>query len=107
MSSVNGYCSWCFEKTKHTREKRNRLRRSVYRCTGCWKPTLRCRAGGCAAMAKGGRRWDAEFCAAHGGEIRGFGLLGKKLDRLDDWPVLFEREVRNLRKVSAVSAAIL
>ena len=105
MPTVTGYCSWCFTKTKHTQEQRNHLRRNVYRCTGCWKPTLICRTPRCTAMAKRGKRWDAEFCAAHGGEIPGFGLLERRLDSLEDWEVLFKREAPNLRKVSTLPAA--
>ena len=58
-------------------------------------------------MARTGQRWDHEFCAAHGGEIRGFSRLGEQLDGIEQWPQLFEREVRDLRKAARVGVAAL
>jgi Protein of unknown function (DUF726) len=58
-------------------------------------------------MACGGKRWNDEFCAAHNGKIAGFEQLEKKLDSLEDYPVLFERTVKNYKKIGTVSASIV
>jgi hypothetical protein len=42
----SGYCSWCFNDTKHELQEHNIFRRSVYRCS-CGQRTLICRAPGC------------------------------------------------------------
>ena len=50
-ASINSYCSWCFQKTKHTRVMQNYLTRNVYQCTNCRNNTLQCRY--CTEMARG------------------------------------------------------
>ena len=36
-------CSWCLAIAGHERKEKNKLRRSVYRCTACGKSTLPCK----------------------------------------------------------------
>ena len=93
-----GYCSWCFKKTLHQLQETNVLRRNVYRCESCGGRTLICRAPSCQEMARGTEKWDNEFCAAHGGKIRGFRRLSMKLEKIEDYERLFKREVVNLKR---------
>jgi hypothetical protein len=107
MTEHRGYCSFCFEAARHDAVEKNVLRRNVYRCSKCGQRTLRCRVTGCSAMAKGGEKWDSELCAAHGGEIAGFGRLSMRLETIDQYEALFRREVINVRQAATVSAFVL
>lgn len=104
----SGYCSWCFNDTKHELQEHNIFRRSVYRCS-CGQRTLICRAPGCRNMARGRgtNNWDNEFCAAHGGEIGGFRHLSMQLEHIEDYERLFKREVVNIGKIATIAGAVL
>ena len=106
------YCSWCFERTRHEPRDRTIPRRRIYECMGCGRPTLVCRAPKCTAMARDEGRFPDLFCAAHAGMITGFSQLTRKIPSIDDYEILFQREVKNLSPalkigVAGVGGAIL
>jgi uncharacterized protein YaaW (UPF0174 family) len=57
-----GWCSWCFGKTKHRLVQQNSLRRDVYECEACGRRTLPCRDCD-EAFSRGHATWDDESCA--------------------------------------------
>ena len=98
-----GYCSHCFKKSKHILEEKNYLRRNIYKCSNCGATTLQCRF--CSNFARSGEYWDDELCAEHAGEIASFKTLDKKLEEIEDYNSLFERESINIKKVATVGVA--
>ena len=103
--SAQAYCSWCFERTTHDPDGQNVLRRKVFKCLGCGGRTLVCSAPKCREMARGEGKVDDLYCAAHAGKIAGFGRLTQRLDQIDDYRVLFKREVVNLGKMTKIAGA--
>ncbi|MFC1834884.1 hypothetical protein ACFL2Q_09140 [Thermodesulfobacteriota bacterium] len=57
-----GWCSWCFGKSKHRLVQQNSARRNVYECESCGRRTLPCRFCG-EAFSRGHATWDDEYCA--------------------------------------------
>lgn len=104
---VEAWCSWCFRRTVHGLVKfRMRFlpRRETYLCTGCGMQTLPCRF--CGHMARGGPRWDDDWCAEHGGTIGSFENLERGIDALEDYRRLFERRVQNVKRVARVALGV-
>ena len=115
MSTVTGYCSWCFNLTKHRLVTQNYLTRNIYECSLCKNETLSCRY--CSNMAKGQpnknllkelklsnldslfQHWDNELCAEHDGSIASFPRLSMKIADISDYKRLFIRDKYNLAKV--------
>ena len=97
-----GYCSSCFNHTKHKLVEQNYVRRNIYQCTNCQSKTLQCRA--CHNFTRSGEKWDDEFCAEHSGLIASFKALNKKLNSIDDYKKIFKRESINLKKVGTIAA---
>lgn len=58
-------------------------------------------------MARGEGKVDDLFCAAHAGQIADFSRLTMKLSAIDDYPELFERDVRNLGKATKIGACVV
>jgi len=57
-----GWCSWCFDKTDHIIDRRNRVKRNVYNCEACSLRTLPCMM--CEeGMTRGGPSWDDSICS--------------------------------------------
>jgi len=119
---VRRYCSWCYQKARHTLVKRSALGRDVYQCANCLNYTVRCRF--CRNMARGTprdstgdnapglleslrRRWGRQLCAEHDGSIASFGKLSCQLDDLADYKSLFHARKPNLLKVGKICAGIL
>ncbi|MBS3798773.1 DUF726 domain-containing protein [Pseudoalteromonas sp. BDTF-M6] len=115
MSSVEGYCSWCFERTEHKLVKKSHLSRNIYQCNCCRNNTLICRY--CSELARGtpnssvlegvevgglgklAQTWNNELCAEHDGTIASFSKLGLKIKDITEYENIFERDKRNLAKV--------
>jgi len=91
--SLQSWCSWCYKKTTHDLVEQNYLRRNVYECRSCKSRTLECRY--CTNMARGGDKYDDECCAEHDGTIASFEKLDMKLDRLEDYETIFDRDAVN------------
>ena len=49
--TLESWCSWCGEFTRHDLETKRKLSRSTYYCTGCENPTIPCRYCDNMAMA--------------------------------------------------------
>lgn len=114
MSNIQGYCSWCYEKTEHKLVEKNHLTRNVYMCLSCKNHTLVCRY--CSELARGkpnasvlkqmevngldkiAQSWDNELCAEHDGTIANFSRLGLKINDISEYEKIFEREKYNLSK---------
>jgi hypothetical protein len=61
--SIDGWCSWCVEDTKHELVSRSLLTRNTYRCTECEHRTLccvQCEDG----MSRSGIGWDDKLCVS-------------------------------------------
>lgn len=100
-----GYCSTCFKNTKHTLVQQNYIRRNVYECASCKTSTLMCRY--CNNFTNSGEYWDDELCAVHDGVIPNFKMLNHKLNQLEDYKTLFNRESVNINKVGTIAAATI
>jgi len=98
-----GYCSFCFEKTKHKLIEKNYLRRNQYFCLNCQKITYMCRF--CNDFTQSDSKWDDELCAEHSGDISNFKMLNHKLNNLDEYKILFKRDSVNIGKISKITAA--
>jgi hypothetical protein len=114
MHSIKGYCSWCFNHTKHQLVEKNVLTRNVYECYSCKNKTLVCRY--CSELARGkpnnsvlkqmkvsgvekfAQSWDNELCAEHDGTIASFSKLSMKINDISDYEKLFVRDKYNLSK---------
>ena len=83
---IRSHCSWCFVRAEHRRVGRNKLGRSVYACGKCGRRTVVCCTPTCWEMARGEGLVDDVFCAAHAGEIAGFGRLSMKIRTIEDYP---------------------
>ena len=118
MSSIDAYCSWCFEKTTHRLVNQNYLTRNVYECLSerCreinkteedtdYKKTVQCCF--CQNMAKTGKYWDNRLCAEHAGIIASFEKLNMKLDDITDYKKIFERDSFNIQKIATTGLFIL
>jgi hypothetical protein len=103
MSNEKGYCSSCFQYTKHKLVKQNYARRNLYQCTNCKSNTLQCRA--CKNFTRSGKTWDDELCAEHSGLIANFNNLNKTLDDIETYKEIFERNSINIKKVGTIVAA--
>jgi hypothetical protein len=103
-AEIRAHCSWCFHKTRHKHVGKNKVGRAVFECGKCSQRTLVCMAPGCYELARGEGMVDDVFCAAHAGEIAGFNNLTMKLEDIDEYPKLFEREVSNLGKATKIGA---
>jgi hypothetical protein len=102
------FCSWCYEFTAHDFAGNSRLRRKVYRCAGCGKPTVQCLY--CADMARGSEKsfgWNDQLCAAHNGSIPSFRQLSARLDCIADYKKLYKREKTNLLRVGKVAGSVI
>ena len=98
-----GFCSWCFERTRHTLKIYNTLRRNIYECGKCHQKTVECRY--CKNMARGGK-WDDECCAVHDGSIADFKTLNKSLPDITKWRLLTKRSGKNMVKAGKVVGGI-
>ena len=74
--SVLARCSWCTRSTRHSVQTRNYIRRSVYACNECKKPTLECKICfdgpvfvGEKGMAKETSTWSHDRCVRCLGEV--------------------------------------
>ena len=115
----NQYCSWCYNKTVHRLVERNYLTRNDYQCTSCKNYTVQCRycqnmckhkpgdadADGYLSKLKEG--WASECCAEHDGEIANFENLNMRLDDIEDFAQVFERNKWNLAKAGLISGTVL
>lgn len=118
MSSIDAYCSWCFEKTTHRLVESNFIRRNVYECTNekCRKmyeteenkdfnKTVQCLC--CENMAKTGDIIDDQFCAEHNGTIASFENLTIKLDDITDYKKIFEGDSWNVSKIAKITLCMI
>jgi Protein of unknown function (DUF726) len=115
------YCSWCNEFSNHELVERNRLVRNDYHCEYCGNSTVMCRVPTCHHMATAEPKeesddglwhslresWSSEFCAEHDGSIPGFQNLGLKLNGLEEWELLFERQSINFKKIGTVAGGLI
>jgi hypothetical protein len=108
MSSVNAYCSWCYNMSEHRLIEKNIATRNVYACTKCSNKTLICRY--CREMSKGKlndsiikgqnftgvdkltQSWSNELCAEHDGSIASFPNLAMKISDISDYEKIFVRK---------------
>jgi hypothetical protein len=57
-----GWCSWCFDNTTHTMDRKAKAKRDHYTCSSCGMSTcscMKCDEG----MTRGGLAWDDALCA--------------------------------------------
>lgn len=90
-----GYCSKCFEYTKHKLVQKNYIRRNVYKCTNCEASTLMCRL--CNNFANSSKNWDDEFCAKHSGIISSFEMHNYKLNNVDALSKVKGLEIKKIK----------
>lgn len=123
MNDTQAFCSWCFENTMHSIASENQILRDTYICNNCKGNTVVCRIPGCRNMARGEAKWtsseeqsmvefiktnwDNELCAEHDGTIASFEKLTHKLDRLEDYKDMFNREKWNWEKGIKYSVCIV
>ena len=93
---MEGWCSWCLHKTKHSLEQKNILARDAYICEECGQRTLTCRSCG-EAMTCGGPGWDDEWCAKCDGKVENWHLSELKVDAALAEP----REMADVRNLLA------
>jgi len=111
----HAHCSWCYNKSYHVLHEKCVLSRNVYVCESCCNKTVECRY--CGEMAKGepgdklrnelsgfsakfGAKWNNELCAEHDGTIASFPNLTKRLSDITEYSSIFERQKKNLAKVT-------
>lgn len=115
MSSITGYCSWCYKKTSHFLINKSLISRNSYKCSNCLNGTVICRY--CSDFARGKpspsmlskkdlkilanltNSWNNELCAVHDGSIANFDNLDLKIDDITDYKKIFIREKSDLLKL--------
>lgn len=126
--TLNSWCSWCGEWTKHSLEVESRIGRSVYQCHSCMFPTVSCRY--CDNMAKGaslevknsmmdektGRdgkvsdffkdHWNNELCSEHDGTIPDFSRAHEKIDDLSGFTGLMTPKQTNIYGAAKKTATV-
>eukprot|EP00732_Lithocolla_globosa_P003829 Lithocolla_globosa_v1_NODE_3234_length_1726_cov_6.654099.p1 type:complete len:544 gc:universal NODE_3234_length_1726_cov_6.654099:1650-19(-) len=73
-TSIQGWCSWCFQHTTHQLKKDNHVvGRSIYQCTtlDCQRRTIKCIK--CDALARGDSSYDDQLCLLCDGTILRWG----------------------------------
>ena len=101
MTTLDRYCSNCFDYCEFELAEINVVRDNRYRCSGCDKLGVTCTAIGCQAMALAGDEMKVAnvFCAEHRGDIRNFETVNDSIDNLAQYEMLMERRVRNMDKI--------
>lgn len=90
-----GWCSWCFDRTKHKLEQVNPVRRNVYTCEDCGARTLPCSA--CKGeFARGGPGWDDQHCAHCAEEVKDWAEFKKSKDAFVARPYAIEEVKKQL-----------
>ncbi len=123
MSSEYEYqwCSWCNKKTTHKSVDQHYLTRDEYKCSSCGNYSVQCRY--CKNMAtfkpKPSNKkdngfissirenWASELCSEHDGTIANFEKLNYKLNDLENYKIIFERNKWNLAKGGKIAGGML
>jgi hypothetical protein len=96
-TSKKGWCSWCFERTTHSLEQVNSVRRDVYICDDCLQTTLLCTK--CKeAMTRGGPGWDDNRCSKCRNEITDWNKQKAKRDRIFSRELSTENIIQELER---------
>ena len=112
LEEIESYCSWCFEKHGCTLQEKNNLSRNIYKCNGCGKEIVKCRACNNKAKFAGEENakndsvgvWSGNFCSVHEGTIAKFESLNWKLSSIGEFRDIVEREDLNYKKIGTTAA---
>lgn len=106
--SLESWCSWCGEFSRHTLFDKHGTGRSTFMCASCKLLTAQCRY--CDSMARaliddcgqagrehqGARIWQSELCAEHDGSIPNFTKATARILELGEFRHLMRPRKKNL-----------
>ncbi len=99
------WCSWCFQKSTHKRLSRRFALRVSGVCGSCERPVVACSVPGCSNRARSTGTSSDAFCAVHGGVIRSFGALHRRVADPTEFTQLFkDREGINVKRLLHIGA---
>ena len=106
-----GWCSSCFQETRHRKVLKTGHPVAVYLCRSCGTPTTPCAAPRCAHFARRGTRsWTTpRYCAEHRHEIPSFSSADRQLADLTeakDWMEFTKTNFSKATKVAGLSLGV-